>query len=78
MPKRESGYYPPGAEFDPLAPWNEVDKPEWSRAYRSSYCEVCNESELPVDDDYICKECFESIQEKSQQDEREDDRDDAN
>jgi hypothetical protein len=23
---RESGYYPPGAEFDPSAPWNESDK----------------------------------------------------
>ena len=22
---RESGYYPPGAEFDPRAPWNEPD-----------------------------------------------------
>lgn len=21
----ESGYYPPGAEFDPRAPWNEID-----------------------------------------------------
>lgn len=25
---RESGYYPPGAEFDPRAPWNQVDPPE--------------------------------------------------
>lgn len=25
---RESGYYPPGAEFDPSAPWNEVSVPE--------------------------------------------------
>lgn len=24
----ESGYYPPGAEFDPRAPWNQVDLPE--------------------------------------------------
>lgn len=24
----ESGYYPPGAEFDPNAPWNQVDPPE--------------------------------------------------
>ena len=24
----ESGYYPPGAEFDPNAPWNEVEVPE--------------------------------------------------
>jgi len=22
---RESGYYPPGAEHDPMAPWNETD-----------------------------------------------------
>ena len=25
---RESGYYPPGAEFDPNAPYNQVDPPE--------------------------------------------------
>ena len=25
---RESGYYPPGAEFDPQAPWNEPVIPE--------------------------------------------------
>lgn len=24
----ESGYYPAGAEFDPDAPWNQVDPPE--------------------------------------------------
>lgn len=24
----ESGYYPPGAEFDPNAPWNQVENPE--------------------------------------------------
>jgi hypothetical protein len=24
----ESGYYPPGAEFDPSAPYNQVDLPE--------------------------------------------------
>ena len=24
----ESGYYPPGAEYDPNAPWNQVDNPE--------------------------------------------------
>lgn len=24
----ESGYYPPGAEFDPNAPWNQVDLPD--------------------------------------------------
>ena len=24
----ESGYYPPGAEFDPSAPWNQVEIPE--------------------------------------------------
>ena len=27
MPK-ESGFYPPGAEFDPRAPWNEPDEDE--------------------------------------------------
>ena len=25
---KESGYYPAGAEFDPKAPWNEVEPPE--------------------------------------------------
>lgn len=25
---KESGYYPPGAEFDENAPWNQVDPPE--------------------------------------------------
>lgn len=25
---KESGYYPPGAEFDPRAPWNEQEIPE--------------------------------------------------
>ena len=24
----ESGYYPPGTEFDPNAPWNQIDNPE--------------------------------------------------
>ena len=24
---KESGYYPAGAEFDPRAPWNEVEQP---------------------------------------------------
>ena len=24
----ESGYYPPGVEYDPNAPWNQVDNPE--------------------------------------------------
>ena len=24
---KESGYYPAGAEFDPKAPWNEVEQP---------------------------------------------------
>ena len=24
--RRESGHYPPGAEFDPNAPWNQEDE----------------------------------------------------
>ena len=28
---RESGYYPAGAEFDPRAPWNEVEPEEITR-----------------------------------------------
>lgn len=40
---RQSGYYPPGAEFDPRAPWNED----------SGGCEEHNEfDEYCVDCDY--------------------------
>ena len=33
--KIESGYYPPGAEYDPLAPWNEKES-------HHVKCEACN------------------------------------
>ncbi len=26
--RRESGFYPPGAEFDPRAPYNQEDEPD--------------------------------------------------
>ena len=31
---RESGYYPPGAEYDPCAPWNEVEIPYETKKVR--------------------------------------------
>lgn len=31
----ESGYYPPGAENDPMAPWNQSDEEEFEH---DEYC----------------------------------------
>ena len=36
---RESGYYPPGAEFDPRAPWNQ----------KTITCYVCQGTGLLLD-----------------------------
>lgn len=33
--QRESGYYPPGAEFDPRAPWNQDDTAQEKRMERA-------------------------------------------
>lgn len=44
---RESGAYPPGAEFDPRAPWNEKAPPMWS-------CDICGEEHLDWDMKYEC------------------------
>ncbi len=35
---RESGYYPPGAEFDPNAPYNQVEPPEREYKVSATYC----------------------------------------
>ena len=37
----ESGYYPPGAEFDPRAPWNETDEEGYD--YSDDYCDECGQ-----------------------------------
>jgi len=50
----ESGYYPPGAEFDPRAPWNEKDTPHLL-PYKINYetnqfeCELSNGQTFVVD-----------------------------
>jgi hypothetical protein len=48
MMRRESGYYPPGAEFDPNAPWNQPDPVECceeccrpNRAEDDEHCDLC-------------------------------------
>ncbi len=43
---RESGYYPPGAEFDPRDPWNQKD------------CDNCGDTGKDEDGD-DCVECQE-------------------
>ena len=35
---RESGYYPPGAEFDPNAPYNQVEPEERESKVSATYC----------------------------------------
>lgn len=35
---RESGWYPPGAEFDPNAPYNQVEPPEREYKVSATYC----------------------------------------
>jgi photosystem II stability/assembly factor-like uncharacterized protein len=47
---RESGYYPPGAEFDPRAPWNEVEPEEIE-------CFDCSGSGQDPDEGGICLAC---------------------
>ena len=59
---RESGYYPAGAEFDPRAPWNQEDLPEWDGEF-SYYVneggvleillEIEGASSYPLDADYL-------------------------
>ena len=46
----ESGYYAPGAEFDPLAPFNRVETID------VCMCHNCGQVEVPEEGDN-CKEC---------------------
>lgn len=46
----ESGYYPPGAEFDPNAPYNQVENPE--REFEVTVCQVLSKSVTLVTSDY--------------------------
>ena len=39
---RESGFYPPGAEHDKNAPWNEPDEEGYD--YSDDYCDECGKS----------------------------------
>ena len=46
----ESGYYPPGAEFDPNAPYNEVEIPE--REFEVTISQTLSRTVTIVTDDY--------------------------
>lgn len=50
----ESGYYPPGAEHDPNAPWNQVD-PEPKKIEVTVSITLSKTVEVEVDD-YIAEE----------------------
>lgn len=45
----ESGYYPPGAEFDPMAPWNQDD--DETEFEHDEYCAVNRVRRGPCDCD---------------------------
>lgn len=47
----ESGYYPPGAEFDPRAPWNEQEVPE--RRFDVCISQTLSKSTRVTTNDYI-------------------------
>lgn len=48
---RESGYYPPGAEFDPDAPWNQEDVPE--KEFEVLCSQTLSKTVIVVTSDYI-------------------------
>jgi hypothetical protein len=50
----ESGYYPPGAEFDPRAPWNEPDIPE--KGFDVCISQTLSKSTKVITDDYYPEE----------------------
>lgn len=50
----ESGYYPPGAEFDPHAPYNEVEIPE--RKFDATISSSLSKSTTIESKDYIIEE----------------------
>lgn len=47
----ESGYYPPGAEFDPRAPWNEQEVPE--RQFDVCISQTLSKSTRVTTNDYV-------------------------
>ena len=51
----ESGYYPPGAEFDPNAPYNEVDVPE--KDFEITCCQVLSKTVNVCTNNYIPGGC---------------------
>ena len=50
---RESGYYPPGSEFDPGAPWNEQEVPE--RQFDVCISQTLSKSTSVTTNDYAPK-----------------------
>lgn len=50
----ESGYYPPGAEHDPNAPYNQVDPPEREFKVTATFC--LNKEVTVNTSDYITEE----------------------
>lgn len=48
---RESGYYPPGAEFDPNAPWNEEEIP--SKDFDVTISQSLSKNTVVTTNDYI-------------------------
>lgn len=59
MYRMESGGYPPGAEFDPRAPYNEKTPPMWE-------CRYCGEEQEEVEGEHfhgvggndVCRACL--------------------
>lgn len=59
--------YPPGAEHDPRAPWNQRDYPDFKKI-RLHICAQCGHGDdepIEINDEDICEECFEKNQEDS-------------
>ena len=48
---RESGYYPPGAEYDPRAPWNQEETPE--KAFDISVSQTLSKNTEVTTNDYV-------------------------
>ncbi len=51
--------YPPGAEHDPRAPYNQKEPimTKWE-ADRMFSCDLCDKEYVEVDENNICEECF--------------------
>ncbi len=67
---RESGYYPPGAEFDPNAPWNQKDPPPCPRCDGTGV-ELDPTAEDPEDREFRCWYCDGTGFAEAEPDERE-------